>query len=99
MGEIIKWGILAAIIVVLIAMIVLLPFNDYINFGVVGTAFSTIITYVGNGFQFGRGLLNNFFSPFGRGALTGLLVYFFGKFFITIAIKIVSWVNHFIFKG
>ena len=99
MSDVIKWGLLAAAIVAMIAMIVILPFNNYMNFGAVGSAVSSIVSVCGNAFAFARGLINNFLSPFGRTALTGLMAYLFGKFFITLGVKVVSWVYHFVFRG
>ena len=99
MSNIVKWGILAAAVVALIALVVALPFGQYINVSEFSSALSGIATICGNAFRFGRGLLNNFLTPFGRTVLTGLLAYFFGKFFFTVALKIVAWIQHFIFRG
>lgn len=99
MSNIVKWGLLAAAVVAMIALIVVLPFNDYINVSEFTSAVNGVVTLCGSYFKFGRGLLNNFLSPFGRACVSGLLAYFFGKFFITIAIKIVAWIQHFIFRG
>lgn len=99
MSDAIKWALLAAAIVAMIAMIVILPFNNYMNFGQVGGAVSTIVSTCSTAFTFARGLINNFLSPWARGALTGLMAYLFGKFFITLGVKVVSWVYHFVFRG
>lgn len=99
MSNVVKWGILAAAVVALIALIVALPFNQYISVGEFSTALAGVTTICGKYFKFGRGLINNFFSPFGRSCITGLLFYWIGGFFVKIAIKIVAWVQHFIFRG
>lgn len=99
MSNIAKWAILAAAVVALIALIVALPFNQYINANEFSTALSGVTTICAKYFKFGRGLINNFFSPFGRTCITGLMFYWIGGFFIKIAIKIVAWVQHFIFRG
>lgn len=99
MSDAIKWALLAAGVVVLIALIVALPFNSYLDFGEVALAISDIVSICGSAFTFARGLINNFLSPFGRSCLTGLLVYLFGKYFITLGVKIVSWTYHFVFRG
>lgn len=99
MSNVIKWGILAAAVVAGIALIVALPFNSFIDVSEFSSAISTVTNICGSCFRFGRGLLNNFFSPFGRSCITGLLYYWIGGFFIKIGIKIVAWVQHFIFRG
>lgn len=98
MSNAIKWGLLVAGAVIIIGMIVALPFVDFINVDEFGQLLSKLVYLAGDGFVFGRGLLNNFLTPFGRAALTGLLFWFFGKWAITVAIKIVVWAYHFIFK-
>lgn len=98
MSDAVKWALLAAGIVVLIAAIVALPFMEGVNSGKFAEMINTLVTIAGAAFRAGRGIINNFLTPFGRGLLTGLLYYLLGKFFITMAIKIGSWVYHFIFK-
>lgn len=98
MGDAIKWGLLAAAIVILIAMVVVLPFNDFINLGEFTSGITSIVSVCGTMFQSARGLINSFLTPFGRSLVTGMLVWFFGKWCIMIGIKIVAWVYHFIFK-
>lgn len=98
MSDIAKWALLVAGIVALIALIVALPFVDFINLGEFEDALGNVVDIAGDAFRFGRGLINNFFLPFGRTVITGLLVWLFGKWAITIAIKIVAWAYHFIFK-
>lgn len=98
MSDIAKWALLIAGAVALIALIVALPFVKFIDLGEFGNAINNIVTVVGSAFQNARGLLNNFLTPFGRGMVTGILVYLFGKWAITIGIKITAWIYHFIFK-
>lgn len=99
MSNAIKWAILGALVIALIALIVVLPFNDYINVSEFTTSVNGIVTLCGQYFRFGRGLINNFLTPFGRGCVTGLMSYWIAKFFINLSIKVVAWVNHFIFRG
>lgn len=99
MSNAIKWGILAAAVVAMIALIIALPFNQFIDVNEFTAAISGVTTLCGKYFKFGRGLVNNFFSPFGRTCITGLLYYWIGGFFVKIAIKITAWVQHFIFRG
>ena len=98
MGDAIKWALLGTAIVVLIALIVVLPFNDFINVGEFTNNITTIATTCGSLFVQSRGLINCFLTPFGRNLVTGMLLWFFGKWAIMVGIKIVAWVYHFIFK-
>ena len=98
MSTIAKWALLIAGAVLIIGLICALPFMDFINAGEFGSMINTLVDIAGSGFVFARGLLNNFLTPFGRTALTGLLYWIFGKWAITIGIKIVVWAYHFIFK-
>ncbi len=98
MSNIAKWGLLIAGAIALIALIVALPFVQFIDFGEFGVLINNIVTVVGGAFTKARGLINCFLTPFGRGLLSGILVYLFGKWAITIGIKITAWIYHFIFK-
>ena len=98
MADIAKWALLVAGAIVIIGLIVALPFMDFVDAGEFADLISSLVDIAGDGFVFARGLINNFLTPFGRTALTGLLFWMFGKFAITISIKIVVWVYHFIFK-
>lgn len=99
MSNIVKWALLAAGTVLIIGLILVLLFNDFINLSEFSAGLTSIVSIVGDYFIQARGLINNFFTPFGRTCLTGLLVYLFSKFFITLAIKITVWVYHFVFRG
>lgn len=98
MGDAIKWALLGTAIVVLIALIVVLPFNDFINVNEFSDTITVIVSVCGNTFQSARGLINCFLTPFGRTLVTGMLGWFFGKWAIMVGVKIVAWVYHFIFK-
>lgn len=98
MSDAVKWALLAAGIVIIIALIVSLPFMSGINLTEFASMINELVAIAGTAFKAARGIINNFLTPFGRYILSGLLYYIFGKFFITIGIKISSWVYHFIFK-
>lgn len=98
MADIAKWALLVGGAVVIIGLIVALPFMEFVDPGEFGSLISSLVDIAGDGFVFARGLINNFLTPFGRVALTGLLYWMFGKWAITIGIKIIVWVYHFIFK-
>ena len=99
MSNAIKWALLTAGAVLLIGLVMSLPFVGFIDFGEFGSAISNIVTVVGDLFSSARGLINSFLLPFGRTVLTGLLLWLFGKWAITISIKTVTWVYHFVFRG
>ena len=99
MSDIVKWGLLAAGAVALVALIVALPFVDFINVGELGLLIGRLVDLVGGAFTSARGLVNNFLTPFGRDVLTGIMLYLLAKWVITLSIKITAWIYHFIFKG
>ena len=87
MSNAIKWGILAAAVVALVALIIALPFNQYINVNQFSSAIAGVTSICANAFKFARGLVNNFFSPFGRSCITGLMFYWIGGFFVKIGLS------------
>lgn len=99
MSNAIKWALLAAGAVLLIGLVMALPFVDFIDFGEFGIAITNIVNVAGNFFWSARGLINCFLLPFGRTVLSGILIWLFGKWAITISIKTVTWVYHFVFRG
>lgn len=99
MSDIVKWGLLTAGLVALVALIMALPFVGYIDLGQFGTALGTVVSIAGGMFQNARGLVNAFLLPFGRTLLSGIMVWLVGKWAISIGIKITAWVYHFIFRG
>lgn len=98
MGDVVKWGLLVAGIILLISMIAGLPFLDFMNLEELTGAVSSLVSVCSGVFQFARGLINNFFTPFGRGAVTGLLFWVICKPFIMTAIQYIVMVYHYIFK-
>ena len=98
MSDAVKWGIRAALAVTIIGMILVLPVRQFIDISVVAAGISTLVSIAGEGFMFGRGLINNFLSPWARIALSGLMIWLIGKWFVLLSMKIMAWVNHYIFK-
>lgn len=98
MGDAIKWGLLVAGIVVIIGIIVALPFVEFINVNQFTRYIGILINVSGSFFYKARCLLNNFLSPVGRSILSGILIWLIGKWAIKVALNIVVWVYHFIFK-
>ena len=98
MGDVVKWGLLVAGIVLLVAMVAELPFLEFMNLDELTGAVANVVAICGNAFRFGRGLINNFLTPFGRGAATGLIYWIICKPFIMQGIQYLVWVYHYIFK-
>ena len=98
MGDAIKWALLVAGALIFLGLILSLPFVQFINPGELVAALSNIVSVCGVAFTFARGLVNNFFLPFGRTVITGLMLWLIGKWAIQISIKIGAWIYHFIFK-
>ena len=98
MAEAVKWALLVAGALVVIALIASLPFTGFIDVQAMGDGIGSIVNFAGGALMTARGFINNFFSPFGRTVLTGLMYYLLGRWVITMAIKLTVWVYHFIFK-
>ena len=98
MGDVVKWALLAAALAAIIALIVVLPFNEFLDFGELSAAISNVVSIAGNAFAFGRGLINNLLLPFGRKVASGLMIWLIAKWALMIGIKTATWAAHFIFK-
>jgi len=98
MGDVVKWGLLVAGIIVLISMIAALPFLEFMNLEELTNAISTLVSVCSDAFRFGRGVINLFFTEFGRGALTGLIIWVITKPFAMQAIQYLVMIYHYIFK-
>ena len=98
MGDVVKWGLLVAGIILLVAMIAELPFLEFMNLDELVTAVSSVVEICAGVFKFARGLINNFLTPFGRTAATGLIFWVICKPFIMQAIQYIVMIYHYIFK-
>lgn len=99
MSDAIKWGLLTAGLVALVTLIMALPIAQFVDLGQFGVAISNIVNVAGEFFQDARGLVNAFLLSFGRTLLSGIMVWLFGKWAITLGVKISAWVYHFVFRG
>lgn len=99
MSDIVKWGLLTAGLVALIALVMALPFVGFIDLDQFSSALGTVVYVAGNSFKSARGLINCLLLPFGRTLLSGIMAWLVGKWAISIGIKITAWVYHFIFRG
>ena len=98
MGDVVKWGLLVVGILLVVSMISELPFLEFMNLDELTGAISQVVSICGGVFKFARGLINNFLTPFGRGAATGLIFWVICKPFIMTAIQYIVMVYHYIFK-
>lgn len=98
MGDIVKWTLLVAGIVLVVSLIAELPFLEFMNLDELTSAISTVVSICSVPFRFARGLVNNFLTPFGRGAASGLIFWVICKPFIMTAIQYIVMVYHYIFK-
>lgn len=98
MGDVVKWGLLVAGIILLVSMIAELPFLEFINLDELTGAISTVVSICGGVFRFARALINNFLSPFARVVASGLLFWVICKPFILQAIQYIVMIYHYIFK-
>lgn len=98
MSDIAKWAVLVIGFLAMIGAILALPVFIYMDIPELAEAISTIVNFCQVGLTFGRGLINNLFTERGRVILSGLMLYLFAKFFVTLGIKIMAWAYHFIFK-
>lgn len=99
MSDIVKWGILGALLVTLVIIIlnntVFVAMTDFLNDSGVGDIVSEGLSVVGGFLIIGRQLLNNFFYP---PALTAALVFSFGMFILYTIIRVATFVARFVYK-
>lgn len=98
MSDAVKWALLVAGAVAIIALIVALPFVQFIDLGEFGAAIGNIVSVAGSAFRFGRGLINCFLLPFGRNLVSGIMIWLVAKWAYPITIKILTWIYHYVFK-
>lgn len=98
MGDAVKWALLIAGLVLIIGLIAALPFVEFIDFAAFADSLTSITNIAGNALYTARCAINNFLSPIGRGILSGILIWLFGKWALKVSINIIVWVYHFIFK-
>lgn len=99
MGNAVKWALLAAGVVALIALIVAFPISQYIDTSVFKNAITSFAKVIENYITPARGFINFFLSDWAVTALSGLLIWILGKRFIFFAVKIAINIYHFIFRG
>lgn len=98
MSDAIKWTLLVAGIVAIIALVVAIGFGQYISISTIEEGCVIITTYAGVALRNARGLLNYFFFEKVFPALTFTIWWLFVKPILTITIKMTISIYHYIFK-
>lgn len=99
MSNAVKWALLAAGIVALIALVALAPVADLSLLGNIGGYLNQLLSVAGGAFNSARGLINYLLFEPVRPFLSGLLIWIFAKWAVTVGVKITAWVYHFVFRG
>lgn len=98
MSDVVKWGILVAGLVAIVAMILLLPIFDAININALTESISGITQTAAGALQSARGIINFFLLPVGRPILTVVIAWLFSKRLVLWSVQILSKVYTWIFK-
>lgn len=98
MSDGIKWALLAASIITIIAVIFSLPLTNGLNISELVNGLGGIVDIAGSAILTVRNFINNLLTPVGRNILTGVIGYIFFKWIYTQGIKITLTVYHWIFK-
>lgn len=99
MSDIVKWGILGALLVTLVIIIlnntVFVAMGDFLNSSGLGEVISDGIAVMSAFLLIGRQLLNNFIWP---PALNAALIMAFGMFILYTIIRVATFVARFVYK-
>ena len=98
MSDYVKWALLAAALVALLALVAALPVSDLSLLGSVGSYLNSLVSVCGSALGSARALVNNLLFPPVRTFLSGLLIWLFCKYFLLLAIRITKGIYSFIFK-
>lgn len=100
MSDIAKWALLVTAVLALIVIVLTMPFAKFLPTGAqqITVYIDEIVTLCSGFFYTARSLINIFLFESARSVLSGLIVYLFAKWIITISVKITTWIFHFIFK-
>lgn len=98
MSDLAKWALLLAGLVAIVAAVVALPIFQIIDISSLTNAITSIANQCGSALTAARGIVNYFFFPAMRPALTVAIGYMITKFLVIWAIKIISVVYQWIFK-
>lgn len=98
MSDAIKWGLLVAGIVAVIALVVAIGFGNYILTDTFIEACETVVSYSSKALANARGLINNFFFKEALPVVTFSIGWILLKPFTTFSIKLIVSIYHYIFK-
>ena len=98
MSDALKWGLLAATFLIIVAAIFALPVAQGIDLVELSSTIKGIISIAGDYFLKARNLINNFLTPVGRSILSVVIGYVLFKWVYTVSLKTVITIYHWIFK-
>lgn len=99
MSDIIKWGLLVAGFLIIVALIVALPISDGIDFDALNEGITIIVDTLGDYLKTARGFLNNLVLPnIGVTILSATIAWLFLKLPLRYSIRLTIKVYHYIFK-
>lgn len=98
MSDIAKWALLGAGIIAVLLIILAFPIFGVIDASEFSSMMGSFVTSASSFLRFGRGLFNNFLTPYGRTLLTVILSWFLLKPFVMLGAKTTVMVYKWIFK-
>lgn len=98
MSDIVKWTILIALVILIMASLMALPIFAGFNIPALAGYIGQFIGYCGNAITWGRQFINNFLYPEAITALSGLVFYFVAKPFMLFSIDLTVGISRFIYK-
>lgn len=98
MSDVIKWGILIAAVLLIVTAVLSLPIFLGFNVPALADSLSQFISVAGSAITWGRCFINNFLTPAGATCLSGLVIYFVAKPFLTFGIDLTVGIMRFVYK-
>lgn len=98
MSDIVKWGILIAVVLLIFTAILTLPVFLGFNIPALATYLNQFVSVCGDTITWGRNFINNFLYPEAVTALSGLIIYFVARPFLLAGIDITVGITRFIYK-
>ena len=98
MSDALKWGLLAATFLIIVATVVALPIAEGIDLGQLSASINLVVGIAGQYLLKARNLVNNFLNSTGREILSVVIGYILFKWIYTVSLKTVVTIYHWIFK-
>lgn len=100
MSDVVKWALLVAGFLALIALILTLPVAKFFGSGAptVSQGLAIIADLTSHYLYTARAFINIFLTGPGRKVLTGIIGYLFTRWIVLMGVKLTTWIYHFIFK-